>query len=70
MKAIIFDTQDEADTWNNGVAISKGCRGVTNYWYPTREMKNGNIAVLVGNDEYENKTVVELTKQDFPQADI
>lgn len=71
MIAKVFNTQDEANTWNNSVAVSKGCKGVTSYWHPSKVMSNDKVAVIVDSQsstlpEDNSEGYVVLNDSDFP----
>lgn len=71
MIAKVFNTQDEANTWNNSVAVNKGCKGVTSYWYPSKVMSNNKVAVIVDSQsntlpEDNVEGYVVLSNDDFP----
>ena len=69
MKALVFNTKELAETQSNAEALRRGCSGVTSYWWPIREMANGQYAMMVEDDLDGTELEVDieiLGEDDFP----
>jgi hypothetical protein len=57
MNALLFQTQADAEIRNHEEAVSRGCTGVTHYWWPMTEYE-GQWALLVNGDPVRETEVV------------
>lgn len=50
MKAVVFDTSQDAYEFSKQAALNVGCHGGTVYFYSVRKLVSGQFAVIVGDD--------------------